>query len=114
MIDIPFLNLILEGIIQTGVLYEIKPDNDSLIMTGHGLTVGVFLSEHYYGRENGCVRAEPAENFNKWRQCFYIAPLPQNKKQAQAILADLCYINPHINKDLGRSFGTLTRDFKKG
>ena len=114
MKDIPFLNLILKGIIQAGGFYEIKLDTDSLIMTGNKLTIGVFLSDHYYGGENGCVRAEHIENFNKWKQCFYTSPLPQNKKQAHAILADLCYINTPINKDLGRSFGTLTRGFKKG
>jgi len=111
MEDVPFLNLIIKGIIQTGGFYEIKPDSESLIMSNDRLTIGFFLPGNYHAGENGCVRAEHVENFDKWKKCFYTAPLPQNKKQAHAILADLCYINTPINKDLGRSFGTLIRDF---
>ena len=111
MEDVPFLNLIIKGIIQARGFYKIKLDSESLIMSNDRLTIGFFLPGNYHAGENGCVRAEHTENFNKWRQCFYSAPLPQNKKQAQAILADLCYIDSPENKKLGRVFGTLTREF---
>ncbi len=105
MKHIPFLISELNG------YSKLKSDDESFVFTNNRLTVGIFRPGHYHGGEKGCVRAEHTENFNKWQQCFYSAPLPQNKSQALAILADLCYVDSPENKKLGRVFGTLTRDF---